>query len=97
MLKNLAAAKERAEKAEQEKDALKAKVGELEDQVRDIMFFVEARDKIEAGEGVVAEAAGGSLEVSSPSVPNGRSRKKKKKRTKTAKVRRAVMIMSHSH
>lgn len=80
LMKNLAAAKERAEKAEQEKDTLKVKVGELEDQVRDILFFVEARDKIEAGEGVVGEAAGGSLEVSTPPVANGRPRQQTKKK-----------------
>lgn len=84
LLRNLGAAKERAAAAEREADALKAKVGELEEQVRDILFFVEARDKIESGEGVVAEAAGGSLEVSTPpsAVPNGSSRRKKEKKKK---------------
>jgi len=79
LLKNLAAAKERAEKAEQEKDALKAKVAELDDQLRDVMFFIEARDKIENGDGTAAEAAGGSLEVSSPA-PDGVPRRKKGKK-----------------
>lgn len=85
LLKNLAAARERAEKADEEKVALQAKVAELEDQVRDIMFFLEAREKIEGGEGVVAEAAGGSLEIASPPPINGnkgdqKGKKKGKKR-----------------
>lgn len=79
LLKNLEAAKERAEKAEQEKEVLKAKVAELEDQVRDIMFFVEAREKIEQGEGTVGEAAGGSVAVPTPPPANG-SKKKGRKR-----------------
>lgn len=78
LLKNLAVAKERAEKAEQEKEGLKSKVVELEDQVRDIMFFVEARDKIEKGDGVVGEAAGGSLAVPPTPKANGKGRKGKK-------------------
>ena len=81
LLKNLAAARERAEKADEEKAALEAKVSELEEQVRDIMFFVETRDKIEGGEGVAAEAAGGSLEIAAPLAADGgkekRTRKKK--------------------
>lgn len=74
--KNLAAAQERVGRVEQEREMLQTRVAELEDQVRDIMFFVEARDKIESGEGAAAEAAGGSLEVSSPPV-NGNAKKKK--------------------
>lgn len=79
LMRNLAAAKERAEKAEQESKELKTKVAELEDQVRDIMFFVEARDKIEQGDGGVGEAAGGSLAVPPPlAKANGQRRKGKK-------------------
>jgi BRCA1-associated protein len=79
LMKNLAVAKERAAKAEEEKEALKTRVVDLEDQVRDILFFVEARGKIEDGEGAAGEAAGGSLEVSSPA-PNGTARKKRSKK-----------------
>ena len=53
---------------------------QLEDQVRDVMFFLEARDKIEGGEGEVGEAAGGSLEVIAPSEERSTPGKKKKKR-----------------
>lgn len=82
LLKNLAAAKARAEVAEGLREELQGKVGELEEQVRDIMFFVEAREKIENGEGAVGEAAGGSLAVSSaPSAEtNGKKKKKKGKK-----------------
>ncbi|KAI0084471.1 BRCA1-associated protein 2-domain-containing protein [Irpex rosettiformis] len=68
LLKNLTAAKAKAEKAEEVKESLRAKVTELEEQVRDVMFFVEARDKIEQGEGVVGEAA----------ATNGKKKKGKK-------------------
>lgn len=77
LLKNLAAAKERAEKADELKELLRVKVTELEEQVRDVMFFVEARDKIEKGDGVVGEAAGGSLAVPAPTT-NGKKKKGKK-------------------
>ena len=62
------------------KSTVRVKVQELEDQVRDIMFFIEARDKIENGEGAASEAAGGSLEVASPPPQNGSARKKRGKR-----------------
>lgn len=77
LLKNLAAAKARAEEAEELKETLRVKVTELEEQVRDVMFFVEARDKIEQGEGVVGEAAGGSIAVPAPTT-NGKKKKGKK-------------------
>jgi BRCA1-associated protein len=60
LLKNLEAAQKRAEEGGTER-------AELEDQVRDIMFFLEARTKIEAGEGEMAEVAGGDITVSTPS------------------------------
>jgi BRCA1-associated protein len=60
-------------------------VKELEDQVRDVMFFLEARTKIEAGEGEMAEVAGGDISVPTPgpSAPTSATQtpgKKKKKR-----------------
>lgn len=72
LVKNLTALKERAEKMQGEKEELNCKVTELEDQVRDIMFFVEARGKLQE-----TEAAGGSLEVSTP--PPAKDKKKKGK------------------
>ncbi|THH01056.1 hypothetical protein EW026_g1586 [Hermanssonia centrifuga] len=77
--KNLAAVQERAEKAEREREQLEGKVAELDDQLRDVMFFVEARSKIENGEGAVAEAAGGSLEVLSTPDRGAKKKKGKKK------------------
>ena len=78
--KNLASAQLRIGDVEKEKEELRAKVTDLEDQLRDLMFFVEARDKIESGEGDAAEAAGGSLEVSSPPVNSNIKKKKGRKR-----------------
>ncbi|KAI0741537.1 zf-UBP-domain-containing protein [Daedaleopsis nitida] len=76
LLKNLAAAKEQSEAAAREAANFKGEVQELRDQVRDLMFFLEAKDKIENGDGVAGEAAGGTLEVS----PATASRRKKGKR-----------------
>jgi len=91
MHKNLTASKEREAQWKEDKrqlneakEALVSKVRDLEDQVKDVMFFLEAKQKIEEGEGVIGEAAGGSIGISqslSPSSPpiNGNARKKKKK------------------
>ncbi|KAI0077709.1 zf-UBP-domain-containing protein [Panus rudis PR-1116 ss-1] len=75
LMKNLVAMKERVEKVEGEKEEWKSKVTELEEQLRDVMFFVEARDKLQDG-----EAAGGSIEVApAPSShTNGKKKKGKK-------------------
>lgn len=70
--------KERVEAIEKEKSGLSLRVADLEDQMRDLMFYLQARDKIETGEGVVSEAAGGSIEISQPSP--GQNKKKKKKK-----------------
>ncbi|KAF8489082.1 zf-UBP-domain-containing protein [Russula emetica] len=50
---------ERAESSGLSAEEGETERAELEDQVRDIMFFLEARTKIEAGEGEMAEVAGG--------------------------------------
>ncbi|THH28576.1 hypothetical protein EUX98_g5615 [Antrodiella citrinella] len=85
LMNNLGAVKERAERVEQEKEELKSRVGELEDQVRDIMFFIEARDKIEQGEGSAGEAAGGDVEIVQPPAATAeREKKGKKKKGKKA-------------
>ena len=52
------------------------KVEELQDQVRDIMFFLEAKEKIQNGDGAAAEAAGGTLEVSQ--TPESKTSRRKK-------------------
>lgn len=79
LMKNLEKAREKAKANETEEEKWKERVKELEDQVRDVMFFLEARTKIEAGEGPESEAAGGSVELPTPSPV---STPKKKKNTK---------------
>ena len=79
LLKNLAVYRERSEGVEEERKKLMDKMADLEDQLRDVMFFLETKDKIENGEG--AELAGGSLEVSvPPPAPTSSNRKKKRKK-----------------
>ncbi|TFK39962.1 BRCA1-associated protein [Crucibulum laeve] len=79
LMKNIGKMKERVEVAEKEKEEFTQKIQDLEDQVRDVMFFLEAKNKIEQGGGVEAEAAGGSVEVPAPSLPTSSAKKKKKK------------------
>jgi BRCA1-associated protein len=80
LLKNLEAAQKRAEEGETERAELAQRAKELEDQVRDVMFFLEARTKIEAGEGEMAEVAGGDVEVPTPSSgPSTQTSRRKKK------------------
>ncbi|EPQ56439.1 zf-UBP-domain-containing protein, partial [Gloeophyllum trabeum ATCC 11539] len=79
LLKNLEKMKERVDQADREKENFGSRISELEDQLRDVMFFLEARTKIEQGGGVEAEAAGGSLEVPPPS-PRAPGKKKKSRK-----------------
>lgn len=76
LLKNLGKTKERFEQSEKEKNESASKIEDLQDQLRDVMFFLEAKTKIEQGGGVEAEAAGGSIEVGAPK-PNAKKKKKK--------------------
>ena len=81
LLKNLAIYRERSGGVEEERRNLMDKIADLEDQLRDVMFFLETKDKIEKGEGVGAELAGGSLEVSVPTpAPTSSNGKKKRKK-----------------
>ncbi|KAI9511598.1 hypothetical protein F5148DRAFT_1274209 [Russula earlei] len=80
LLKNLEAAQKRAEEGESERAALVGRVRELEDQVRDVMFSLEARDKIEAGEGEMAEVAGGDIAVQTTTQTQTKRKKGKAKR-----------------
>ncbi len=73
LMNNLGKAKKQAEMASQETAEFREKVQELQNQVRDVMFFLEAKTKIEAGEGVAGEAAGGTVQVSQSS--SGRRKK----------------------
>jgi BRCA1-associated protein len=81
LMKNLGVMKERFEQAEKNNDTLNDRVKEMEDQVRDLMFFLDANNKIEQEGG---EAAGGSLEISVPpeqasNAANGKKKKHKKR------------------
>lgn len=78
LLKNLGKMKERAELLERQKQEHDEKISELQDQLRDVMFFLEARTKIEQGQGAEAEAAGGSVELPTPIVPVNKKKKGKK-------------------
>lgn len=74
LLQNLTKMREQAESAKKDRDEDQQKIRDLEDQLRDVMFFLEARDKIENGDESTREAAGGSIEVHAP---KARSKKKK--------------------
>ena len=63
--------RERVKSAETERDALKAEVAELNDQVKDLMMFIEARDAIEKG-GLAAEAQGGTASIGPRKKPSKR-------------------------
>jgi len=82
LMRNLERMKERCVEAEKEKGEISERVRELEEQVRDVMVFLEARDRIEkeAGEGgAIGEAMGGSVELrAGPQASDGGTSKKKK-------------------
>lgn len=63
--------KERVEASEQQKQEFQVRIEELQDQVKDVMFYLEAQSKI-ANEG--SELAGGSIEVR----PNRKKKNPKK-------------------
>lgn len=77
LLENLARMKEKVEQLEKQKDDYNLRVSELEDQVRDISFFLEARSKIEQGDGIEAEAAGGSVALPPAAAPRKKKGKKR--------------------
>jgi len=72
LMTNLARLKEKAESDEK-------KVRELEEQSRDVMFFLDAQQRITSGTGIESEAAGGSIEVVTPPTEGNRKKKKTKK------------------
>jgi len=53
--------------------------------VRDVMFFLEARTKIEAGEGEMAEVAGGDVTVPVPPAPSAQTQTQTPRRKKKGK------------
>ena len=80
LMKNLTIMKQKAEFFDKEREDFSSRVRELEDQVRDVMFFLEAKTRIEQGDGIESEAAGGSISLPEPPLP--KSNRKKKKRHK---------------
>ena len=78
--RKLAVYRERSQGVEEDRKKLMDKKADLEDQPRDVRFFLEAKDKIEKGEGIGAELAGGSLEDSVPAPPPTSSNGKKKRK-----------------
>ena len=76
LMKNLAVMRQKAESFDKEREDFSSRVRELEDQVRDVIFSLEAKTKIEQGGGIESEAAGGSVSVPDPP----KSNKKKKSR-----------------
>jgi BRCA1-associated protein len=79
LLQNLAVSKKKSDAFEQEKGEFMKRIQELEDQMRDLMFYLETRDKVQE-EG--SELAGASVELrpASTPTPTTSTTKKKKKR-----------------
>jgi BRCA1-associated protein len=77
LLKNLNKVKERADRADQERAQMDLRMKDMEEQLRDVMIFLDAKDKIQK-EGGIEDAVGGTVELP-PSTP---SRGKKKKMQK---------------
>jgi BRCA1-associated protein len=76
LLQNLAAVKKRSEAFEQEKTEFMGRISELEEQMRDLMFYLETREKVEKEGG---ELAGASVEMRPTPTASSSTRKKKKK------------------
>lgn len=77
LMRNMEAMREQAKSDKQDSEEYLRKIQELEEQLRDVMFFLDAKEKIENGDEVAREAAGGSIEVSE-SHSEGKKKKKKK-------------------
>lgn len=76
LMKNIGKMKERVEEGDKEKEAFVGKIEDLEEQLRDVMFFLEAKTKIENSDGLEAELAGGSVEIP-VSPPKGKTKRRK--------------------
>jgi BRCA1-associated protein len=79
LLQNLSAAKASAEAARAEGAVAQARVRDMEDQVRDVMFALEVQNRIAQG-GDMGEVEGGSVVVPATSAPPSRTSAKKKGR-----------------
>ncbi|WFD30242.1 RING-type E3 ubiquitin transferase [Malassezia sp. CBS 17886] len=65
------------QKLKGEQTALRAKVAELSDELRDLMFFVSARDKVEEGGSAGDSMVGGDVQV--PDAPAGTPRRARRR------------------
>ncbi|KZT53407.1 zf-UBP-domain-containing protein [Calocera cornea HHB12733] len=71
LMENLAAAKGREEQHAREREEWAGRMSELEDQLRDVMIFLEARGKIESGQ-IGEDVQGGTVELPpAASAPQG--------------------------
>jgi BRCA1-associated protein len=80
LLKNLNKVKERADHADRERAEMNSRMRDMEEQLRDVMIFLDAKDQIQK-EGGIEEAVGGTVELP-PTSPTSPSRGKKKKAKK---------------
>ncbi|KAF8582718.1 zf-UBP-domain-containing protein [Ramaria rubella] len=76
LMKNLAIVRERADRADKERASFDLRMKDMEEQVRDVMIFLDAKDKIQ-GEGGIEEAIGGTVELLPPKSGKGKKRTKK--------------------
>lgn len=79
LMENLERARHAVEQLSQEKLSQAESIRELEEQVRDIMFALEASNKIKDGQGLLAEAIGGSIGVMKERDVNSMIGKQKRK------------------
>lgn len=77
LLQNLSAAKAAAESARAESAAAQARVRDMEDQVRDVMFALEVQNRIAQG-GDLGEVEGGSVVMPAAPAQTQRTGAKKK-------------------
>ncbi|KAG6910230.1 hypothetical protein DXG01_012365 [Tephrocybe rancida] len=80
LMVNIGKMKERLERDDAEKTEGLAKIHDLEDQLRDVMFYLETKTKIENGDGLEAELAGGSIEVPPPPIVASDTKKKRNRK-----------------
>jgi BRCA1-associated protein len=77
LMKNIDKMKEKVDQADILKGDFVSKIQELEEQLRDVMFYLETNKQIEDGQGAAAELVGGSIEVQVPG-PSSKSKTKRK-------------------
>jgi len=84
LMDNLALAREREEQHAREKEQWEGRMREMEDQLRDVMIFLQARERIESGQ-VGEEVQGGSVELPPTPTPKAEDRNGSAKKKRTPK------------